>query len=415
MESGSLAAMLGGTAEDSQAALARLERTMMSLVREIHVDVGTFKRTVERRLEEACAASGPLQDLVAQLQDENRDIRNRLDELTQQVEAMPVLRLEQKVPKMNGAAPQPPPQQPEPQPEPVAQLQSSATMHSSTLSFSSSSQQHMEESHQSLATHSEAMRSSVVLSPRSMSTTMELELPYQQQHQPMLADQQQQSNPPADQSPPGPGPTPGDFTAASDSPPSSLTMPISGSGYGSTTYGHTAGSLHNSVSGSLYNLSTASSVHGSTAGGMYGSAAGSVCHSTTGSLYESNAGSVYESTADLHESVIESHGSTTASRRFSSTSDSVLKSATVSAQESMTGLLSPTSGSGHEALFSKSTPSSGYGSDIIHDSDSGSVATTSYATQLVSNAESRVYAKTNVSNLWLELIQSKPVVHLSCT
>ncbi|KAL2094951.1 hypothetical protein ACEWY4_009670 [Coilia grayii] len=397
MESGSLAAMLGGSAEDTQAALARLERTMMSLVREIHVDVGTFKRTVERRLDEACAASGPLRELVAQLQQENREIRARLDELTQQVEAMPVLRIEQKVPKMNGA----PQQQQQP---PTSAMHTSTS--ASSFSSSSSSSQHVEESHQSLATHSEAMRSSVVLYPKSVSATMELELELERQA-------------PADQSPPAPV---CDLTAGSGSPPGSISMSTAGSAYGSTAgaaYGSTAGSVYNSTAGSLYG-STSGSVHGSTAGAVYGLTAGSVYNSTTGSLYESTAGSVYDSTVDsFHESTVDStHASTTAGLVYSSTSDSVFKSATVSAQDSMSGpdpilascfspeptpavFLSPTSGSGHEPLFSKSTPasgcnsSSGYGSDTVHESDSGSIATSSFVTQLITSAESRAFPKTN--------------------
>lgn len=70
------------------AALARYETTLHDAVHEIHVDIGAFKLGVERRLEEALHMSGPLGRAVAQLQQENRQLRSQLEVLTRQVEML---------------------------------------------------------------------------------------------------------------------------------------------------------------------------------------------------------------------------------------------------------------------------------------------------------------------------------------
>ncbi|KAJ8401673.1 hypothetical protein AAFF_G00376440 [Aldrovandia affinis] len=70
------------------AALARYEATLRDAVREIRVDVSAFKAGVERRLEESARAEGPLGRAVAQLQQENRQLRGQLEVLTRQLEAL---------------------------------------------------------------------------------------------------------------------------------------------------------------------------------------------------------------------------------------------------------------------------------------------------------------------------------------
>ncbi|XP_029026705.1 smoothelin, like [Betta splendens] len=69
-------------------ALARYESTLRDAIREIHVDVSAFKLGMERRLEDAANLSGPLGRAVAQLQQENRQLRNQLEALTRQVELL---------------------------------------------------------------------------------------------------------------------------------------------------------------------------------------------------------------------------------------------------------------------------------------------------------------------------------------
>ncbi|XP_056468102.1 smoothelin-like protein 2 isoform X5 [Gadus chalcogrammus] len=68
------------------AALARYEDTLRGTIREIHGDVSAFKLDVERRLEEA--ADAPIGRAVAQLQQENQQLRAQLDALAQQVELL---------------------------------------------------------------------------------------------------------------------------------------------------------------------------------------------------------------------------------------------------------------------------------------------------------------------------------------
>ena len=70
------------------AALARYENTLRDAIREIHVDVNAFKLGMERRMEETVNLSGPLGRAVAQLQQENRQLRNQLEALTRQVELL---------------------------------------------------------------------------------------------------------------------------------------------------------------------------------------------------------------------------------------------------------------------------------------------------------------------------------------
>lgn len=95
MDAGLLASVGDGVGGNSPsdgetvcAALARYENTLRDAVREIHVDVGAFKLGVERRLEEALHVSGPLGRAVAQLQQENRQLRSQLEALTRQVEML---------------------------------------------------------------------------------------------------------------------------------------------------------------------------------------------------------------------------------------------------------------------------------------------------------------------------------------
>lgn len=70
------------------AALARYENTLRDAIREIHMDVSTFKLGMERRLEETANLSGPLGRAVAQLQQENQQLRSQLEALTRQVELL---------------------------------------------------------------------------------------------------------------------------------------------------------------------------------------------------------------------------------------------------------------------------------------------------------------------------------------
>ncbi|KAL0994624.1 hypothetical protein UPYG_G00125040 [Umbra pygmaea] len=62
-------------------ALGRFEATLAAAVREVHMDVSLFKRGVERRVDEACRAQGPLAEAVKRLTEENLQLRSQLEAL----------------------------------------------------------------------------------------------------------------------------------------------------------------------------------------------------------------------------------------------------------------------------------------------------------------------------------------------
>lgn len=66
-------------------ALAGFRATLDAAVREVHVDVSAFKQQVEHRMDELRASSWPLSDAVARLQEENLQLRTRLDALSRAV------------------------------------------------------------------------------------------------------------------------------------------------------------------------------------------------------------------------------------------------------------------------------------------------------------------------------------------
>uniref|UniRef100_A0A4W5PNM6 Calponin-homology (CH) domain-containing protein n=1 Tax=Hucho hucho TaxID=62062 RepID=A0A4W5PNM6_9TELE len=69
-------------------ALGRFEATLAAAVREVHVDVSAFKRGMERRVDEACQAQGPLAEAVQRLTQENLQLRSQLEELARLVEGL---------------------------------------------------------------------------------------------------------------------------------------------------------------------------------------------------------------------------------------------------------------------------------------------------------------------------------------
>ncbi|XP_054902871.1 uncharacterized protein LOC129370727 isoform X2 [Poeciliopsis prolifica] len=66
-------------------ALAGFRATLDAAIREVHVDVSAFKQQVEHRMDELRASSRPLSDAVARLQEENLQLRARLDALSRTV------------------------------------------------------------------------------------------------------------------------------------------------------------------------------------------------------------------------------------------------------------------------------------------------------------------------------------------
>ncbi|XP_034995804.1 smoothelin-like protein 2 isoform X2 [Zootoca vivipara] len=69
-------------------ALGRYEETLRGAVREIHVDIQAFKNGVDRQVAEVLRLANPLAHNVAELQQENRQLRAHVERLARQVEAL---------------------------------------------------------------------------------------------------------------------------------------------------------------------------------------------------------------------------------------------------------------------------------------------------------------------------------------
>ncbi|XP_032072804.1 smoothelin-like protein 2 [Thamnophis elegans] len=69
-------------------ALGRYEETLRGAVKEIHVDIQVFKNGVDRQVAEVLRLANPLASTVAELQQENQQLRTQVEHLTQQVELL---------------------------------------------------------------------------------------------------------------------------------------------------------------------------------------------------------------------------------------------------------------------------------------------------------------------------------------
>lgn len=69
-------------------ALVEFKATLEAAVREVHVDVSAFKQRIEQRIEEVCVSNGPLAEAVARLQEENQQLRGKLESLSRLVEGL---------------------------------------------------------------------------------------------------------------------------------------------------------------------------------------------------------------------------------------------------------------------------------------------------------------------------------------
>ncbi|XP_005725422.1 smoothelin-like protein 2 [Pundamilia nyererei] len=77
-------------------ALVHFEATLEAAVREVHVDVSAFKHRIEQRIEEMCISNGPLAEAVTRLQEENLQLRAKLEALSHLVEGLPGVKTEAK-------------------------------------------------------------------------------------------------------------------------------------------------------------------------------------------------------------------------------------------------------------------------------------------------------------------------------
>lgn len=69
-------------------ALAQFKATLQAAVKEVHVDVSAFKQRIEKRIEDLCISNGPLAEAVTRLQEENLQLRAKLEALSRLVEGL---------------------------------------------------------------------------------------------------------------------------------------------------------------------------------------------------------------------------------------------------------------------------------------------------------------------------------------
>nr|XP_033467798.1 smoothelin-like protein 1 isoform X2 [Epinephelus lanceolatus] len=75
-------------------ALVQFRATLQAAVREVHVDVNAFKQRIEHRIEELCVSNGPLAEAVTRLQEENLQLRMKLEALSHLVEGLAGVKIE---------------------------------------------------------------------------------------------------------------------------------------------------------------------------------------------------------------------------------------------------------------------------------------------------------------------------------
>ncbi|MED6266808.1 hypothetical protein CHARACLAT_005898, partial [Characodon lateralis] len=66
-------------------ALVEFKATLEAAVREVYVDVSAFKHRIEQRMDELWVSNQPLTEAVSRLQEENRQLRVKLDALSRLV------------------------------------------------------------------------------------------------------------------------------------------------------------------------------------------------------------------------------------------------------------------------------------------------------------------------------------------
>ena len=83
-------------------ALVQFRATLQAAVREVHVDVSAFKQRIEQRIEEVCVSNGPLADAVTRLQEENLQLRSKLEALSRLVEGLAGVQIERSPAEVKG-------------------------------------------------------------------------------------------------------------------------------------------------------------------------------------------------------------------------------------------------------------------------------------------------------------------------
>ncbi|KAF1378240.1 hypothetical protein PFLUV_G00188500 [Perca fluviatilis] len=76
--------------------------TLQAAVREVHVDVSVFKQRIDQRIEELRISNGPLVEAVTRLQEENLQLRSKLEALSRLVEGLTGLKIDRSPAEVKG-------------------------------------------------------------------------------------------------------------------------------------------------------------------------------------------------------------------------------------------------------------------------------------------------------------------------
>lgn len=75
-------------------ALLQFNTTLQNAVKEVNVDVSCFKQRIEQKIEEMCISNGRLAETVIKLQEENLQLRAKMEALSRLVEGLPGVKIE---------------------------------------------------------------------------------------------------------------------------------------------------------------------------------------------------------------------------------------------------------------------------------------------------------------------------------
>lgn len=82
--------------------LVEFKATLQVAIREVHVDVSAFKQRIEQRIEELCISNRPLAEAVSRLQEENLQLRAKLESLSRLVEGLAGVEVEKNSAEVKG-------------------------------------------------------------------------------------------------------------------------------------------------------------------------------------------------------------------------------------------------------------------------------------------------------------------------
>ncbi|XP_061818770.2 smoothelin, like [Nerophis lumbriciformis] len=88
----------GPTEKMMNEAMARFNTTLQAAVKEVHVDVSAFKQRIEQRVDEMSSSNRPLVEAVNMLQEENLQLRSKLEALSRLVESLAGVQIDRSSP-----------------------------------------------------------------------------------------------------------------------------------------------------------------------------------------------------------------------------------------------------------------------------------------------------------------------------